>query len=113
MSSVYDIEEEGRAEYAEWLDERAEGLAVVMWQWRDGSIHAEMRMVTMGGEEADTHSVKVMTHLTAATDRRFKTACDRSYWGVTSSSGLGDPARVDCPACRAILYGREAKLGGR
>jgi hypothetical protein len=77
---------------------------IVMWEWRDGSVHPEMKLVSFFIEN------ELHTHLDG-TRTRFRTACDLPWFGVTSSSGLGDPSRVDCENCRKLISGLRMVTG--
>jgi len=72
---------------------------VVMWEWRDGSIHPEMRLTSFFIEDSEA---KLVTHLDGP---RFASACGLGYFGKSHATGLGNPAKIDCPACRKILRG--------
>jgi hypothetical protein len=71
---------------------------VVMWEWRDGSVHAEMMLASFfDGNDLVTH-LDGSSHL-------LKSACGKSYFAVGHASGLGDPARENCTDCRALITG--------
>jgi hypothetical protein len=76
-------------------------LEVVMWSWRDGSVHAEMYLASFFDEDGEH---KLVCHLDSGTTR-FQSACGRKYWGKSSATGLGHPHNVNCEECRAILAG--------
>lgn len=74
-------------------------LEIVMWAWRDGSVHAEMYLASFFDDEG-----KLNCHLDGGT-QRFRSACGRNYWGKSSATGLGNPGNVNCEDCRAIIAG--------
>lgn len=80
-------------------------VEIVMWEWRDGSIHAEMRTVAFHGDDD-----ALLVHLQGDKRDRFVTACGAKWWGKSSASGLGNSARVTCPRCRAMMRGTCATL---
>ena len=77
---------------------KVEAFKVVPWTWRDGSVHLEMRLTTFH----DKTTGELLTHLDSP-GRRFVTACNAPWWGVGSSSRIGQTERVNCPNCRTIL----------
>lgn len=82
----------------------SDGLKVIMWEWRDGSIHAEMRLLTFMPQGDDATDHEFVTHL--AGDWHNDSACGERYrYRGPCSSGLGRVGAVDCPACRDLIRG--------
>lgn len=69
------------------------------WEWRDGSIHPEIRLAHFAGEDGE-----VLTHLDG-NHLKFESACGLGYFGRASGVGLGNPGKIDCPQCRSFLKG--------
>lgn len=78
-------------------------LEVVMWQFRDGSLHPEMWLTSFFDKEDN-----LVCHLIG--ERSFNTICERSFWGQACTTGLGNPDRVNCPECRQLLIGARFNL---
>ena len=73
-------------------------LRVILREWRDGSIHAEVPFAAFhDDEDPDAYAV---CHLNCGT---FRTACGLDWWGKTSASGYIETDRIDCPDCRKVL----------
>lgn len=58
--------------------------------------------------DIDGGESKLVCHLDdtgSTTGSTLRSACGKSYFAKAHASGLGDPARVDCPECRALIAG--------
>jgi hypothetical protein len=76
-----------------------DGLEVIAWSWRNGSVHLEIRLAHF--PDADGN---VMTHVDNPKGMT-RALCGTDYFGRTSATGNGDLAKVDCPECRSMIAG--------
>lgn len=83
-------------------------IRVVFWQRRDGSVSAEVRVVSLpaGGAPGELVSHAAAHDLGS----RFTTICGINWFGMLSAYGLRTPDVIDCPACRELLAGQEAVI---
>lgn len=74
---------------------------VHLWEYRDGSVHAEMMLASFFEDESGES--RLVCHVDG--NGTLRSACGKSYFAKAHATGLGDPARVDCPECRKLIGG--------
>ena len=73
-------------------------LSCILWPYRDGSIHIQVKYASFFDERG-----MLERHLDGEKSHIFETACGLAWWNKASSSGYGDSETISCVSCRAIL----------
>lgn len=79
-------------------------MRAITWAYRDGSVHVEVKFAAFFFEG------ELLRHLDGEKSHVFETACNKSWWGKSSSSGWADTHTITCPDCRNILQNADVKL---